>query len=192
MKDKSYIQLLEHAKSGDAQAWTLLQKRFSRFALRHANRILRDEDLSQDVVQEAFWDLYVNCGKINTPEAFPSLLKRAIVKHSDRILRKKENRRLVFEDPRQIDQTAGNTHSDFFEKERSETILKNIDRLKPEDRTLIELHYYRNFTLDEISKSQGKTLSFIKKRHLKLKNILRDGIGEAYRPEACFRMFLAA
>ncbi|TGM10148.1 sigma-70 family RNA polymerase sigma factor [Leptospira barantonii] len=192
MKDKSYIELLENAKTGDHRSWTELQNRFSRFAYQHAVKILKDEDLSEDVVQESFWDLYRNLNGIKVLEAFPILLKRAVIKHGDRILRKKENQSLVFADPKQIEQNAGETHLSYFEKERLEAILKNVNRLSPEDRKLIELYYYRNFTLDEISKSQGKTLSFIKKRHLKLKDILRDGIGEIHRPEACFRFLSAA
>ncbi|TGL66647.1 RNA polymerase sigma factor [Leptospira kmetyi] len=192
MKDKSYIELLENAKAGDLKSWTELQNRFSRFAYQHAVKILKDEDLSEDVVQESFWDLYRNLNAIKVLEAFPILLKRAVIKHGDRILRKKENQSLVFVDLQQFEQNAGETHLTYFEKERSEAILKNVNRLSPEDRKLIELYYYKNFTLDEISKSQGKTLSFIKKRHLKLKDILRDGIGEIYRPEACLRFLSVA
>ncbi|AYV55704.1 RNA polymerase sigma factor [Leptospira kmetyi] len=192
MKDKSYIELLENAKAGDLKSWTELQNRFSRFAYQHAVKILKDEDLSEDVVQESFWDLYRNLNAIKVLEAFPILLKRAVIKHGDRILRKKENQSLVFADLQQFEQNAGETHLTYFEKERSEAILKNVNRLSPEDRKLIELYYYKNFTLDEISKSQGKTLSFIKKRHLKLKDILRDGIGEIYRPEACLRFLSVA
>lgn len=192
MKDKSYIELLDEAKSGDLQAWTVLQKRFSRFATKFAAKILKDEDLSQDVVQESFWDLYRNLEKITTPAAFPSLLKRALIKHVDRILRKKEHRALVFVDPNRMDQNSKELHSSFFEKECYETIVKNVKKLDPSDQKLIELYYYKNFTLDEISKSEGKTLSFIKKRHLRLKSILRDGIGEAFRPEARLRLALAA
>lgn len=192
MKDKSYIELLENAKAGDLKSWTELQNRFSRFAYQHAVKILKDEDLSEDVVQESFWDLYRNLNAIKVLEAFPILLKRAVIKHGDRILRKKENQSLVFADLQQFEQNTGETHLTYFEKERSEAILKNVNRLSPEDRKLIELYYYKNFTLDEISKSQGKTLSFIKKRHLKLKDILRDGIGEIYRPEACLRFLSVA
>lgn len=197
MKDKSYIELLENAKTGDLKSWATLQNRFSRFAYQYALKILKDEGLSEDVVQESFWDLYRNLNGIKVLEAFPILLKRAVVKHGDRILRKKENQSLVFADLQQIEQNqteqnAGETHLSYFEKERSEAIRKTVSRLSPEDRKLIELYYYKNFTLDEISKSQGKTLSFIKKRHLKLKDILRDGIGEIYKPEACLRFFLAA
>ncbi|MBM9579495.1 sigma-70 family RNA polymerase sigma factor [Leptospira sp. 201903070] len=192
MKDKTYIELLDKAKSGDLRAWTVLQKRFSRFATRFVSKILKDEDLSQDVVQESFWDLYRNLEKITTPAAFPSLLKRVLIKHGDRILRKKENQALIFVDPNRMDRNSKELHSTFLEKECYDTIFKNLKKLDPDDQKLIELYYYKNFTLDEISKSEGKTLSFIKKRHLHLKNILRDGIGETFRPEARMRLLLAA
>ncbi|XDD49987.1 RNA polymerase sigma factor [Leptospira sp. WS92.C1] len=192
MKDKSYIELLKKAKSGDSHAWTYLQNRFSRFALQIALKILKDEDLSQDIVQESFWELYQNLEKIRTLEAFPSLLKKALIKHGDRIRRKKEYQTLVFTDCQRIDPKGKEIHSTFFEKESSDTVLKNITMLEPEDQNLIELHYYRNFTLDEISKIQGQSLSSIKKRHLKLKSILRSQIGEGFRPEACFHLLAAA
>ncbi len=192
MKDKSYIELLDEAKSGDLRAWTALQKRFSCFAIKYATKILKDEDLSQDVVQESFWDLYQNLAKISIPAAFPTLLKRTVIKHGDRILRKKENKILDFWDPNQIHQLTKELHSTFIEKECNDTILNNVNKLDPSDQKLIELYYYRDFTLDEISKLEGKSLSFIKKRHVHLKNILRDGIGETFRPEACLYNPLAA
>ncbi|MBM9548449.1 sigma-70 family RNA polymerase sigma factor [Leptospira sp. 201903074] len=192
MNDKSYIELLEIVKSGDMRAWTILQNRFSNFATKFAAKILKDEDLSQDVVQESFWDLYQNLEKINTPAAFPSLLKRAVIKHVDRILRKKESQNLIFVDPNQMDQNSEELHSSFLEKECYETIFENVQKLDPADQKLIELHYYQNYSLVEISKSEGKTLSFIKKRHTRVKRILRTGIGETFRPEANSTFMMAA
>lgn len=192
MNDKSYIELVTQAKSGDQRAWNVLQKRFSGFADKFAFKILNDEDLSQDVVQESFWDLYQNLEKITTPSAFPTLLKRVIIKHGDRILRKKERQNLVFVDPNQIDQNSKHSHSSLLEKECYETIFKNVKKLAPSDQKLIDLYYYKNLTLDEISKSEGKTLSFIKKRHIRVKHILRKGIGETYRPEALSLIEIAA
>ncbi|PJZ44122.1 RNA polymerase sigma factor [Leptospira brenneri] len=184
MNDKSYIELLDQAKSGDLRAWSVLQNRFSSFAIKFASKILDDEDLSQDVVQESFWDLYRNLEKITTPAAFPTLLKRALIKHGDRILRKKESRNLVFVDPNQIDQNSKESDSTYLEKECYETIFKNVKKLDLADQRLIELYYYKNYSLVEISKSEGKTLSFIKKRHIHVKKILKEGIGENFRPEA--------
>lgn len=190
MKDRSFIELLEKAKSGDRAAWETLQNRFSKFAHRYASKILKDEDLAQDVVQESFWDLYRNVNKIRVLESFPVLLKRALVKHGDRILRKKENRNASWSDPIPSGDRE-RVHSDFWDRERDDRILRSLNRLEPEDRKLIELYYYKNFTLDEISKSQGKTLSFIKKRHSVLKDILREGIGECFRPEGRLRLLAA-
>ncbi|TGK84654.1 sigma-70 family RNA polymerase sigma factor [Leptospira noumeaensis] len=184
MNDKSYIELLNQAKAGDLRAWTVLQNRFSGFANKFASKILNDEDLSQDVVQESFWDLYQNLEKITSPAAFPTLLKRVLIKHGDRILRKKENQNLVFVDPNQIDQNSEELHSSYLEKECYETIFKNLKKLDLADQRLVELYYYKNYSLVEISKSEGKTLSFIKKRHIHVKKILRHGIGEKFRPEA--------
>lgn len=192
MNDKSYIELLDRAKSGDLRAWTVLQNRFSRFAIKFASKIINDEDLSQDIVQESFWDLYRNLEKITTPAAFPTLLKRNLIKYGDRILRKKENQNLVFVDPNQIDQNAKESDSLYLEKECFDTILKNVNQLEPADQKLIELYYYKNYSLSEISISEGKTLSFIKKRHIYLKKILKSRIGETFRPEACATYLMAA
>ncbi|MCW7494422.1 sigma-70 family RNA polymerase sigma factor [Leptospira sp. 2 VSF19] len=192
MKDNSYLELLDLTKSGNLRAWTDLQNRFSHFANQFAYKILKDADLSQDVVQESFWDLYQNLEKITTPEAFPSLLKRTVIKHVDRILRKKESQNLVFVDPIQIEQNSGGLDVSYLEKECIETIEQNVKKLEPEDQKLIELYYYQNYSLVEISKSEGKSLSFIKKRHTRVKRILRIGIGETFRPEANLNLMIAA
>ncbi|MDF3819377.1 sigma-70 family RNA polymerase sigma factor [Leptospira sp. 96542] len=192
MNDKSYIELLDQAKAGDKRAWSVLQNRFSDFANKFAAKILNDEDLSQDIVQESFWDLYQNLEKITISAAFPTLLKRALIKHGDRILRKKESQNLVFVDPEQIDRNSGELHSTYLEKECYETIFKNLKKLDLADQRLIELFYYKNYSLVEISKTEGKTLSFIKKRHLHVKKILRNGIGETFRPEANSHLMMVA
>lgn len=192
MNDISYIELLNQAKSGDLRAWADLQNRFSSFANQFACKILKDEDLAQDVVQESFWDLYRNLEKITTPAAFPSLLKRTLIKYVDRILRKKESQNLIFVDPIQIDQNSEKLDFSLLEKECFETISKNVKKLDPDDQKLIELYYYQNYSLVEISKSEGKTLSFIKKRHTRVKRILRNGIGETFRPEAKSSFMVAA
>ncbi|HMV45196.1 MAG TPA: sigma-70 family RNA polymerase sigma factor [Leptospiraceae bacterium] len=192
MKEKSYIKLLDEARAGDLKAWTSLQNRFSNYALYFATKIVKDSDLAQDVAQESFWEIFRNLNKITTSAGFPNLLRKVIMKQSDRILRKKDSKNLPFSEVNLKDKSSKEIHSALVEKDSIDIVIEKVKKLNSIDQNIIELHYYKNLTLNEIAESKGKTLSFVKKRHLQLKKTLRIEIGESFRPQASLHLLKAA
>lgn len=67
----------------------MIRLQFADMALNLASRWLGDSNryLAEDVVQEAFAEVYVNLASLRIPAAFPGWFRRIVYKHCDRITR---------------------------------------------------------------------------------------------------------
>jgi RNA polymerase sigma factor (sigma-70 family) len=74
------------AQQGDDAAFARIRFLFADMALSLANRWLGDRHryLAEDVVQEAFTEVYLNLADLRMPAAFPGWFRRIVYKHSDR------------------------------------------------------------------------------------------------------------
>jgi RNA polymerase sigma-70 factor, ECF subfamily len=76
------LAVIARAQQGDPQACDELVRRYRARALRVAKSFLRDQDLSEDIAQEAFVRTFLSIRRLRDPAAFLSYLNRAIVRLS--------------------------------------------------------------------------------------------------------------
>jgi RNA polymerase sigma-70 factor, ECF subfamily len=76
------LAVIARAQQGDPQACDELVRRYRARAVRVARSFLRDQDLSEDIAQEAFVRTFLSIRKLRDPAAFLSYLNRAIVRLS--------------------------------------------------------------------------------------------------------------
>ena len=82
--------LLARAQNDDLEAYGEIVQRFQDMAVGYARSILKDAHLAEDVAQEAFIEAYLNLSKVYGARAFPSWLRKIVLKFCDRLTRKKQ------------------------------------------------------------------------------------------------------
>jgi RNA polymerase sigma factor (sigma-70 family) len=149
---------------GDDAALAELYDRFGAAAFGLARRVLRDETLAEDAVQEGFLDLWRGASRY-LPERgrASSWLLMLVHRRSVDLVRRSERRRaeVLGEVPEHAGESAEQAGWLRLERERVQAAL----RLLPDgERESIELAYYGGFTQSEIAERIGQPLGTIKSR----------------------------
>lgn len=156
--------LLSEMARGDERAFREFYGRHAATALGLAVRILRDRDLAEDAVQEAFLTAWRQAGSYRADAAKPASWLLMFV-----------HRRAVDQVRRQERHSAAPLEFDEFNEptEEDESVTRmptqawiqaGLDLLKPEQREVLELAYFAGLTQSEIADHLRIPLGTIKSR----------------------------
>lgn len=160
---------------GDRRAQAVAYRLLSPTVMGMAVRILQDEGLAQEVVQDTFVELIDKASTLKDPDAVVAWVRRVAVNHCYMRLRSPWHKR------RSGDDTAPEQQDPSSDGERLEG-YRDIERalalLAPETRLVIWLHDVEGYTHREIGELTGQTASYSKSQlargYAKLAEILRD------------------
>jgi RNA polymerase sigma factor (sigma-70 family) len=177
LSDEALVALV--ARSDEA-ALAELYDRIGGVAYGLAYRILRDESLAEDAVQEAFLGLWRAAGSFLPERAKASTWILTLVhRRAVDLVRREERRRTEpLEDaPEAATGSAEDSAWLQFERER---VQEALAQLPDQQREAIELAYYGGFTQSELAERLGQPLGTIKSRMFsglsRLRELLDDGV----------------
>jgi RNA polymerase sigma-70 factor, ECF subfamily len=172
--------LLSLVASSDDQALAELYDRFGRVAYGLALRILRDETLAQDAVQEAFLAVWRSADRFLAERAKASTWILTLVHRRAVDLVRREDRRRGEPLERAPEPAAPATVEDEatlgFQRRLVQEALR---QLPPEQRQALELGYYGGLTQSELADRLGEPLGTIKSRMFTGLSRLRDLLAQA-------------
>ncbi len=187
LSDEALVALVAR---GDENALAELYDRTGRVAFGLAFRILRDDRLAEDAVQEAFLAIWHTAAAFRAERAKASTWILTLVhRRSVDLVRREERRRAEpLDDETRDAATTGSAEEAAwlgFERDRVQGAL----RLLPDaQREAIELAYYGGFSQSELAERLGVPLGTIKSRVFaglaRLRELLDDGAEEgSWKPE---------
>jgi RNA polymerase sigma factor (sigma-70 family) len=179
--------LLSLVASSDDQALAELYDRFGGVAYGLALRILRDESLAQDAVQDAFLAVWRTADRFLAERARASTWILTLVhRRAVDLVRRQERRRgepleAVPEPvaPEQVDEQA----TIRFQRQ---VVQEALRQLPPEQREALELGYYAGLTQSELAERLGQPLGTIKSRMFTGLTRLRDLLAQAGLEESLY------
>jgi len=175
LSDEAVLALVARS---DEQALAELYRRFGRLAYGLAFRILRDDALAQDAVQEAFLGVWRAAGRFSAERAKPSTWLLTLVhRRAVDLVRREERRRT---EPLEAETEPGDVEAtDEAElAAQRQTIREALRQLPAEQREAIELAYYGGYTQSELAERLGQPLGTIKSRMFTGLARLRETLGE--------------
>ena len=172
--------LLSLVASSDDAALAELYDRFGRVAYGLALRILRDEALAQDAVQEAFLAVWRTADRFLAERAKASTWILTLVHRRAVDLVRREDRRRGeplehAPEPAAPDTTEDEATLGFQRR----VVQEALAQLSPEQRQALELGYYGGLTQSELAEQLGQPLGTIKSRMFSGLSRLRDLLAEA-------------
>src|SRR5207247_9483887 len=155
LSDEAVVALV--ARSDD-QALAELYRRFGRLAYGLAFRILRDDALAQDAVQEAFLGVWRAAGRFTAERSKPSTWILTLVhRRAVDLVRREERRR--GEPLEDADQGSGEATDEQADLRARRRVVQAALRQLPDDqREALELAYYGGFTQSELEECLGQPL----------------------------------
>ncbi len=177
LTDEALVSLVA---SSDDGALAELYDRFGRVAYGLALRILRDETLAQDAVQEAFLAVWRSADRFLAERAKASTWILTLVHRRAVDLVRREERRRGEPLERAPEPVSSSTAEDDatlgFQRRVVQEALK---RLPPEQREALELGYYGGLTQSELAERLGQPLGTVKSRMFAGLTRLRDLLAQA-------------
>jgi RNA polymerase sigma factor (sigma-70 family) len=186
LSDEGVVALVARS---DESALAELYDRFGRVAYGVALRILRDEKLAEDAVQEGFLAAWRNADRFMPERAKASTWLLTLVHRRAVDLVRRENRRRADALPEDADYATSDSAEDDawlrFERERVQAALRE---LPDQQREALELAYYGGFSQSELAERLVQPVGTIKSRMFtglaRLRQLLAEpGPGEtAWKP----------
>ena len=143
--------LVAAAARGDHEAFEVLATSAGDRLYAVARLILRESDLAEDAVQEALVRAWRQLPSLRDPDRFDAWLYRLVVNacadQGRQLRRRSEQVRAL-----PIDLPIGDPTEAVADREQLE---RGFDRLKPEQRAVVVLHYYNGFSAAEIARILG-------------------------------------
>jgi len=170
MSDERDHRLVEQTLSGDRQAFGELVEHYQMSVYTVAFNVLRNEKDAEDAAQMAFMKAYEQLGTFNHNFKFFSWLYRIAVNES--INAKKKKRFVTGTD--QLD-PASDERADKLtqDNELEERIDDALMELTPEDRAIILLRHYQDFSYPDIAYIMDTTEKKVKSRLFTARQRLR-------------------
>jgi RNA polymerase sigma-70 factor (ECF subfamily) len=183
--DGAGAELVRRIRAGDRDAVDELYGRYGRRAYSLARRILLDDLLAEDVVQEVFLSVWRNPAAFDGSRATVSSWLMAMVHHKavDAVRREQSQRRrrdqveddLLLREPT----AARDVEDQAWSSLVAEQVRAALGDLPPAQREALALAYYAGYTQREVAALTGVPLGTVKTRMLSGMRRLRQTLGGA-------------
>jgi RNA polymerase sigma-70 factor (ECF subfamily) len=157
-------ELLEAIAEGDEAALGTLYDRFGRVAYGVALRVLRDQALAEDAVQEAFLAIWRSADSYRRERAKPSAWLLTLVHRRAVDLVRREDRRRAEPLGEAPEDVAAAVPEEVQLRERRAAVQSALRSLPEDQRQALELAYYGGYTQSELATHLGVPLGTVKSR----------------------------
>jgi RNA polymerase sigma-70 factor (ECF subfamily) len=172
--------LLSLVASSDDGALAELYDRFGRVAYGLALRILRDDALAQDAVQEAFLAVWRSADRFLAERAKASTWILTLVHRRAVDLVRREERRRGEPLEHAPEPTSASTAEDEATLGFQRRVVQEaLSQLPPEQREALELGYYGGLTQSQVAERLDQPLGTVKSRMFTGLSRLRDLLAQA-------------
>ncbi len=166
---------MENLKNNNEEFFKEIIEIYQRQLFLIAKVRLKDDFLASDAVQETFVALYLNMHKIKKSEKLKSWMTKTLINKCNDIIRKNK----IYSFNIEYENYEKYSASDEYENiNKKIDILKFIETLNIQDKTIIVMYYSNNYTSKEISDILKINENTIKTKISRIKLKLKDFIME--------------
>ena len=178
MEKKTDEYYIREILKGDSGSFSQLVEKYSHLAFSLSMKILNQREDAEEAAQDAFIKAYNSLHSFHSGSTFKTWFFRIVYNTSISKLRTRKNIELKFEDIKISDveiQSTENAIVQLNTEDRRKYLQLGIERLEPDERALLKMYYYDDFSMDEVSVITGLTVSNVKvKIHRSRKKLFQE------------------
>ncbi len=176
--------LVEMAKAGGHLAYVELCRRHSSMAMRAVQRITRNKEDAEDVLQESLMKAFIHLRSFDGRAAFSTWLMRIAINSALMLIRKRRNHpetslegdleggQSYFE----ISEPSLNPENHLYQREKEHQLRQAVGRLPPRLRVALELRHAQDASVREVAAVIGISVAATKSRLLRARTALRSSL----------------
>lgn len=170
--------LVTMLKAGNEDAFTEIYSRYSLILYRQANKMLRDQEASEDLVQDLFITLWDKAGQLRAEVNLAGYLYVAVRNKVFKLIEKGKVRNdYLSAIAKYATEVSTETIDHLDEKELQLILQREIDRLPPRTKEVFELSRNQNLSYAEIAFQLGISDKTVKKQINNALKVLKSKLG---------------
>lgn len=178
LEDDSFV---EQALKGNEAAYAKLVDKYERSLYFHIRKMIREQELVEDLVQEVFMKAFHNLSTYSNEYAFSTWLYRIATNHTIDYLRKKKLKTLSIDQPyktrdgemeMQLPDTNFSTDEPVIKKERKNIVQDAIQNLPEKYKVVIEMRHMEEKSYQEIADILDLPLGTVKAHIFRARELL--------------------
>ncbi len=189
-------ELIDRVIKGDYDAFELLVEKHQGRIYRHLRKMVKDNDIAEDLLQETFLSAYKGLTRFSGNSSFATWLFRIATNAALMFLRRRRPDSVQYDDELKmrartehmpVSAEFANTPLELLlSDEGRRTIEKAIDELPLMYRTVLMLRDVEGFSVREVSKITDSSISAIKSRLHRARNSVREALNSYYSERDVF------
>jgi RNA polymerase sigma-70 factor (ECF subfamily) len=176
--NNKHADILDRCRNGEQKAYYEIYKLYSKAMFNISFRIVGNQEIAEDVLQEAFVSAFQNLKNFQGKSSFGAWLKRIVVNRAISYLRKNQLEMVMIEDNVEDADDTGLNEEELVMK--IESVREAIQRLPNGFRVVFSLYLLEGYDHKEIAEILGISVSTSKTQYnrakKKLKEILKEEI----------------
>jgi RNA polymerase sigma factor (sigma-70 family) len=178
MEKKTDEYYIREILKGDSGSFSQLVEKYSHLAFSLSMKLLNQREDAEEAAQDAFIKAYNSLRSFQSSSTFKTWFFRIVYNTSISKLRTRKNVEVKIEDVKISDSELFSTESTVGQlntEDRQKYLQAGLERLEPEERALLKMYYYDDFSMEEVSSITGMTVSNVKvKIHRSRKKLLQE------------------
>lgn len=174
------VDVVRRAAAGDLSAQHELTARFTAPARSTAARLVNDRHAVDDVVQDAFIEVFATLDRLREADAFPAWLRLSVRKHADRHRRRNRTTAELADD-------AGPSTPGADVVVEQDTVVAQVRAalatVRDADRLLLELRYLADWSMSDLALALDITEGAVRKRLHDARRRLRPALAHISQRE---------
>jgi RNA polymerase sigma-70 factor (ECF subfamily) len=166
--------LLQRLQQGSEHAFTVLYDKFSKPLYRNILRLVKDEDIAQELLQDLFLKIWDIRAKINPEKSFKSFLykiaQNLVYTHFSKIAK---NERLIAKLAISYAEYDDNVEEKLISKENHQQLKMAIDSLPPQRKLIYSLCKLDGKSYAEVSQELGISTDTVSSQIVKANKAVR-------------------
>ncbi len=173
--------LVLRAQQGDQRAFETLTVTDYPRLFRVAHSILRDRSRAEDATQQAYFDIWRNIRRLNSPETFEGWSYRILVHACYAEARRTPRWLPDSELPTACEPTATDDFTAVLDRDELERVFT---RLSIDQRAVVVLHFHLDMTLQQVAETLGIRKSTVDSRLSRAMRVMRTALRADAHPVA--------
>ena len=169
---ESDADLIAQVLEGHQDSYATLLARYERLANATVIRILGDQHLAEDVLQESFVAAFGSLSSLRDASRFGSWIVGIARRQALRALRRTRQTVILHQ------ATEETLENGTMLPEDSMALLEIVDRLPDDERTLIGLRHFEGYSMREIATITGSPLGTVTKKFSRIHRTLKEMLSE--------------